>query len=139
MGLADRVENPVRAGVVAGARHPLPVADVVGEVGVHQQLLEVRSALSPVDPQGLGEKRGDDQAGPIVDAQFDARCVVGPIREPAGPVMPRPNSAELSQRIAPTRGFMMRTQNPRVLSFQKVPICRYFMPEEGLEPTAFGL
>jgi hypothetical protein len=30
-------------------------------------------------------------------------------------------------------------QNPRVPHFQKVPFSRYFMPEEGLEPTTFGL
>jgi hypothetical protein len=37
------------------------------------------------------------------------------------------------QRVTTSLGI------PRITSFKNLSICRYFMPEEGLEPTAFGL
>ena len=74
VGLPDRVEHAVRPGVVARARHPLPVADVVGEVAVDQQALEVDRAGPPVDVEGLGEEGGDDQAGPVRQKALDRRA-----------------------------------------------------------------
>jgi hypothetical protein len=38
-----------------------------------------------------------------------------------------------------TRWLDNDRMTPLVTRIQKRTLCRYFMPEEGLEPTAFGL
>ena len=45
---------------------PLPVADVLGDVAVEQEIEEVPRALAPVDPEILDEERGGDHARPVV-------------------------------------------------------------------------
>src|SRR3954452_21475564 len=47
--LSQRIEDAVRPGVVAGARDPLPVPGVVGDIAVDQQVPEVSGAGAPVD------------------------------------------------------------------------------------------
>ena len=61
--LGGRVEDAVWPRVDAGSRDPLPVADVLGDVAVEQQVEEVARALPPVDAEILDEeRRGDERA-----------------------------------------------------------------------------
>src|SRR6185436_11013485 len=64
--LALRAQPPVRARVRAGARHPLPVAGVVGYVAVDQMLEEVRRADAPIDPELLRQEGSGDEARAVV-------------------------------------------------------------------------
>jgi hypothetical protein len=66
LGLPKGIEAAVRLGVGARAGHPLPVAGVVGHVGVEQVVGVPALAVTPVEPERLGEERGRDQAGPVV-------------------------------------------------------------------------
>lgn len=66
-GLCRRVEDPkVRRGVGTGASDPLPVADVLGGVAVHQQATKVGFPPTPVHQQVLHQKGGDDHAHAVV-------------------------------------------------------------------------
>ena len=71
--LTRGVEHPVRARVRPGPGHPLPVAAVVRDVAVDEQVGEVGGARAPVQVQVLREKRRGDEAGAVVHESFLAQ------------------------------------------------------------------
>src|SRR3546814_15399856 len=66
LGLAQRVEPAVRSRVGSGARHPLPVELVVGDVTVDQVMHEVPRALTPVDVVCLTQTTTEQQPAAVV-------------------------------------------------------------------------
>jgi len=64
--LGEGIEDPVRPGVGSGARHPLPVQLIVGDVSVDEQVEKVAGAQSSVDVERLGQEAGDDEPGAVV-------------------------------------------------------------------------
>src|SRR4029453_17095032 len=77
--LCDRVEDAVRARVDASSRYPLPVAGVVCDVAVDEQLEEDLRSLPPMDSQRLCQERRDEQAAAVARPPFDVklphRCI----------------------------------------------------------------
>ena len=68
--LAEGVQHPAGARVVARSGYPLPVACVAGHVAIGQQLTEVPVPVPPVDAQRPGEERGGDHPGPVMHEPF---------------------------------------------------------------------
>jgi hypothetical protein len=89
--LTQRVHHPVGPGVVAGSGHPLPVARIVGHIGVREQGAEVPVSLPPVDPQVAGKEGSGDHAGPVVHKAFGGQLPHPRVhdRNPGAPRPPR--------------------------------------------------
>ncbi len=138
--LCDGVEDAVRARVNACSRYPLPVAGVVRDVAVDEQLEEKLRSSPPIDPERLRQERRDEQAPAVVHpplgAKLPHRCIdnrvtgssVSPGRQRVFVVDP---IAVAAVRVVDCRVWI------RVQQLQ-VEIAPAELPNEGLGDRALG-
>ncbi len=134
LALRHRVEHPVGPGVGAGARHPLPVELIVGDVPVHQKVEEVPGAHPPVRVQRLGQEARRQHPAPVVHPplvpqlphrrvhQRIARTPRTPGRDLPGvlapPVTPRPVVGP--GRLGPGREHLVMEVAPGDLPYERL-------------------